>query len=357
MAGGILKPKGKRKYFYVWYPWKGDKIWVRKYFDHTRMFHEKQARRVLEKIRADVDQGIFEPSVWGLDKALLFENAWETYQEQSKTGEARYGQREMIFERYLSPFFKDKSIREIKTIHIQTWDAVMLKQNHAPNYLRLIRVTLKAFFHHFSDSLVRMPKFPISKESQKEIEWLTRDQQIKVHSFIPGWHGPIFRFMMLTGCRPSEACALKKQNINWSKKSFSFKDTKTRQTTSLPITPEIEAIFKTPKAIESLEYVFSTARGHKYQRQTLYHIWIEANKKAHAESGVPIVSAYAGNRHSFACQKANEGHPMELISKVMGHASTRTTEKYYVRYKVENLSPLLSESKFYQILPDCDQKK
>ncbi len=343
MKGGYYLPKG-RKYFTVWYPWKGQKIIVRTYLDGSKIFHEKQAERVLEKIRAEVDEGIFDPSSYGKDKALLFENAWVIYQSQCKVGRAREGQRDMIFDKYLLPYFKHKSIRDIKTIHIQTWDLEISKQNHSEGYLRLIRVTLKAFFHFFRDSLIKMPRFPISRISPKEIQWLEKDQQMMVHEFIPDWHKPIFTFMMLTGCRPSEACNLRKQDIDWNKKIFTFRSTKTRGITSLPVTSEIEGTFKLPKFIENLEFVFCTQTGQRYSRQVLYHIWNFANQKANKQYGIPIVSNYAGNRHSFACQKANEGYQMELISKVLGHSSTRTTEKYYVRYKTEKLKPLLSQS-------------
>jgi integrase/recombinase XerD len=341
MAGGYFKPKG-RKYFRVWYPWKGEKIFINHYLDHSKIFHEGQAQRVLEKIRADVDAGIFDPSSWGKDRALLFENAWNTYQLQSKVGKAREEQREMIFGKYLLPYFKHKSIRDILTINIQTWDAEISQQNHSEGYFRLIRVTFKAFLHFFRDSLIKMPRFPVSRISPKEIQWLEKDQQMMVHEFIPDLYKSIFKFMMITGCRPSEVCNLRKQDIDWNKKIFTFRSTKTRSITSLPITSEIEETFKSPKVIENLEFVFCTKRGQRYRRQILYQIWNSANQKANGKYGIPVVSNYAGNRHSFACQKANEGYQMELISKVLGHSSTRTTEKYYVRYKTEKLKPLLS---------------
>ncbi len=342
MAGGYYFPKGRRT-GRVWISWNGKKIWINKYLDGTPIYHEEQAKRVLEKIRGEIDQKIFDPMVWGKDKTLLFENAWEIYQKEVKVGAERENQRESIFEKYLSPYFKGKSIREITSVHVNEWYQGVSQHGFSAGYLRLIIVTLKAFFHFNRDSLIRMPRFPVSKLSPKEIIWLARDQQLKVHEFISPWHTPIFDFIMITGCRPSEACNLKRTDIDRVRGIFAFKDTKTRSITSLPITPEIDKTFAFRGNVEHLERVFFTSRGNKYLRQTLDKIWSNANKEANKVHGIPVVNLYTGNRHSFARQRANEGYQMELISKVLGHSSTRTTEKYYVRYKTDKLKPLLSQ--------------
>lgn len=341
MAGGIIYWKERNRYR-VWIPWNGKKFWINKYLDGTPLYSEGQAKRVLEKIRGEFDQKSFDPAHWGKDKSVIFERAWQIYMEQNKVGKARMEQRQMIYDNYLDPYFRGKSIRDILTIHVQDWWTEILKKSLSQNYQRLIGVTFKAFFHFHSDSLIRMPKFPVFHSQSKEIVWLDSDQQMQIHEFIPPQHRGIFQFLMVTGCRPQEVCNLRKVDLDWTKRIFSFKGTKTRRITPLPITPTIEGIVKNKGVVESLEYVFCTIRGLKYRRQTLYGIWTRANEKAHEKYGVPIVSNYMGNRHSWACRKADEGHPIKLISMGMGHSSVKTTEQYYLRYKTEQLIPLLS---------------
>ena len=251
MAGGYFRPKG-RCLFTVWYPWKGEKILIRKYLDGTKIYHEEQAKRVLEKIRGEIDSSTFDPSSWGKVKGLLFENAWGTYQEHSLVKKARMDQRKMIFQRYLLPYFKGKSIRDIRTIDIQNWlmevrrggdvngvrnrtskhevaggiEPVEASRLISSSYLRLIKVTFRAFLWFHSDNLVKMPKFPSVSVPKKAIIWLTEIEQDRILEFVPPQHQPILNFIRVYGCRPSEACNLRKADIDWGKRIVTFRDRK-----------------------------------------------------------------------------------------------------------------------------------
>ncbi len=168
MAGGITWPKGRSRPR-VWFPWRGKKIYINKYLDGTPLFHEAQAKRVLEKIRAEVDQGMFDPVLWGKDRALRIDRAWQVYQKQSPCGPSRAEARERIFQDFILPYFKDKSLKEITKYHIRDWWETIDKA-YAPSYLRVIRATLRAFLN-FNEIT---PTFPIVKVPKKSPEWLKR---------------------------------------------------------------------------------------------------------------------------------------------------------------------------------------
>jgi integrase len=339
MSGGFIKPRG-RKYFYVWYPWKGQKIWIRKYLDGSKIFHEGQARRVLEKIRAEVDQGIFDPSSWGKDKALLFQNAWDTYQEHSHVKQLRYKQREMIFQRYLIPFFKEKSIRDIRTIEIHNWFTEISKQGLQPSTLRLIKGTFRAFLWFHSDSLIKIPKFPPISVPKKNKPWLTEEEQERVFEFIPPQHYGILRFIKIYGCRPSEACNLKKPDVDWGKRTIMFRNRKANDENELPIIDEIADILRSPKKIEHLEYIFCTALGLKYRRQKPSDIWRQANLKAHQKYGIKMIALKNATRHSLASQLANRGESLSTIARILGN-SEKVVENNYRTINVTRLLPVL----------------
>ena len=111
LAGGVYKQTGRHTWR-VQFPWKGKKIFINSYLDATPLHCREQAQRVLEKIRAEVDQGTFDPALWGKDKTLQIEKAWDVYQQQCPCGKDRMEARERIFKNFIIPYFKDKSLKE-----------------------------------------------------------------------------------------------------------------------------------------------------------------------------------------------------------------------------------------------------
>lgn len=344
MKGGYYLPKG-RKYYRCWLDWNKKKVFIQKSVFGERLYHEDQCKEVLNQIAREIKEKRFNPEDWGKDRPLIFEHAWETYLKNSPCGSARASQREMLFKHHLFPYFQGKSIKDIRTIDIQNWFIELTKRDtaFAPSYLRLIRATLRAFLWFHSDSLVKMPKFPAVSVPRKAVPWLSEEEQEQVFEFIPSQHKGILRFIKIYGCRPSEACNLKKVDIDWAEKIIILRDRKNAVDNSLPITPEIEDIIRTPKKVEHWAYVFCTINGQQYSRQSLYHIWTMANRLANKRYGVKIVSLKNGTRHSKASQLLNKGIEIPLIGRILGNSSG-VIEKNYGRYKAERVEEVLTFS-------------
>lgn len=108
--------------------------------------------------------------------------------------------------------------------------------------------------------------------------------------------------------------------------------TKTKRIKVLPIIPETEWLFK-PTEVTPLLFSHS---GKPYTSKKLNRIWESANKKANIEYSVPIVNVYNSLRHSFACQRLNQGFSVDKVSTVLGHTSTQMTKRY-AQYTVDKL--------------------
>lgn len=325
MSGGYYRPKG-RKYFTVWYPVKGEKILIRKALDGGKIYHEKQAERVLEKIRGEVDAEIFDPSIYGKDKVLLIENAWEDYQAHAKAKKNRIKKREQVFRDYIHPYFEKKSIREIRTIDVQHWDTEISKLQKAPATHKVYKSVFRGFLWYHSDSLTKMPKFPNVSVPKKSKPWLTQDEQEKHFEFILPHHHGIFRFLMTYGPRSSESCTFKRTDIDWGKRIFTLRDRKANDENTLPILPEIEKYLSVK--VSNLIYVFSNKNGRPYFRQGLYNIWKKANRKAHSKYGIKIISLKNATRHSLASQLANKGKSLTVIARILGNSEHVVEENY-----------------------------
>ena len=81
--------------------------------------------------------------------------------------------------------------------------------------------------------------------------------------------------------------------------------------------------------------------GDHHTASSIDRLWSSIRKKAGLQKGLRL---YDVTRHSFASNLANGGTSLFKISKLMGHSSTRTTERYSheniesARVEIEKLS-------------------
>ena len=206
-----------------------------------------------------------------------------------------------------------------------------------------IMAELRACLRFHRDSIPKLPIFPTVTFQDKPIRWIDIKNQDKNFDSIPAQHRPIFDFMRYTGCRPNEARGLLRENAHHDEgyitiatvlnsKGELIERTKTKRIRVLPIIPEIQDALK-PR--EASKFVF-TKNGLPYTKRILGRIWNDVCEKA----GIKI-NLYNGLKHSFGMQRLNQGFSLDAIRAVMGHTSTKTTEKY-AQYLTEKLSPVMS---------------
>ena len=334
MKGGFYKPKGRNTYR-VWFSDKGHKFFINRYLDGSPLYHPAQAERVLEKIRSEVDQGVFDPASYGQDRPQIFQNAWRIYQNQHNAKQPRIDQRERIFKLYLFPYFQDKPLRDIEEHHLADWFS-KLPERLTPSYRRLILAILKGFLSSFNVVRRKALRFPSVSVPRKVPVWLSRSEQDKIISCIADHHRPIFKFMQTYGCRSSEACNLKRTDIDLDKNIIVFRERKNEKENALPLFEEIKSLLLRPGRMSHWEYIFCTANGRKYRREILYHIWANACKKA-GERVIPLKNA---TRHSLACQLLERGESSMTVSRILGN-TPGVVERSYGTITVKRVEEVL----------------
>ena len=333
-AGGCYQQKG-RNTWRVWLPWRGKKIFINRYTDGSPIYSEQQAFTVLEKIRVEVENGTFELSSWGRDFSI--QRAWDVYMEQSPCGKDRMEARERIFKDFILPYFKEGVFRDIDEHHVMEWWSTIPK-NYAPSYLKVIRATLRAFLNFHRVTRIKMMKFPVVKVPRKTPEWLSKQEQEKVLSAIPPYHQPVMKFLMTYGCRVSEACNLRKSDVDWEKGIITFRERKNDRDNTLQIFDTMRSILRGSGKVTNLEYIFCTANGEKYTRQVLYRIWTDACKKA----SVKVIPLKNATRHSLACQLLEKGESASMVSRILGNTAS-VVEKSYGAISVQAASEVLAK--------------
>ncbi|MBF0553265.1 MAG: tyrosine-type recombinase/integrase, partial [Nitrospirae bacterium] len=168
--------------------------------------------------------------------------------------------------------------------------------------------------------------------------WLDTENQLKMLSMVDEEDREIIRFLMLHGCRPGEARALKVKNLDLKTNSIridsTFSDSVIREKRKgrnskhyiIPIHPEM---------LEYLQYrcnnslpeafVFINPRsGKHYADACLDGVWNKARKKACA----PKLRLYDATRHSLGSGLANQNVSPFIISKILGHTTVKMSERY-----------------------------
>lgn len=194
----------------------------------------------------------------------------------------------------------------------------------------------------------QLPPFPSLEQSQqKEVEYLTFDEQQKVIESIPEEHRSIFLFGMEYGLRIGEVRALKKDCIADDhiiiKRSFSQwelrETTKTYRVRRLPLTARANEILKAARPSFS-EYLFTFDGSLPYYERKMRNIW----KSACETAGIKISQKNA-IRHSLGCQLLDNGVDLEMVRDIYGHTSTDMTRKYVKRTPTRMLEALENRSK------------
>jgi integrase len=150
---------------------------------------------------------------------------------------------------------------------------------------------------------------------------------------------PIIAFLMLQGCRPGEVRALKCKDVNlhagtitvartWSRKVL--RDRRKGRGAKAYVFPIHEELldYIADRVNGSLPeaWLFSNPRtGRNYTEPGLKKLWHRIREKAELGKNIRL---YDATRHSFASNLINKGDSLYMVSQLLGHSDTRTTEKY-----------------------------
>lgn len=334
---------------------------VRYYLDihyngaRVRVFSDKQGRaldtlqravELLSHINYEIENHMFDSSKYQKSEQKAFYtliklNEYLDYKINS-LAPSYYASFKINIQR-AKDFFKTMDVREIRKIDIINYQTYLQKTLDVSNKtIKNIMDVFKAFLFYLKNDLEIIsivPKFPDIDIVIKPFKWLSQNDQIKLFELIPDKHKPIFAFLMLHGCRPSEARALKCKDIELHNHSITISATfsgsiyrekrkgKKSRPVTIPIHPEsFDFISDRVKGNLPEAFIFVNCNtGNHYYENSLCRIWDVVKKKAGIEKSLRL---YDATRHSFASNLVNSGSTLYKVSRLMGHSSVKMTEKY-----------------------------
>jgi len=341
--------------------------WRGKYYEFRRddegdLFSYHKAQDRLVEINNRIKNKVFHPEDFTESKIneRKFESMIDKWQDEKErkeeVGELSNGtirDYKGYVKNYFS-FFNGMDVREISLEQLSEFkdalSGVSIKtRKNIMNALRNFYFWLKE-----RGAIRELPVFPkISGDDSKTrraIDWGLQDEALKR---IPEKHRDVIEFLMETGLRPGEVCALLCEHIDLRtglmRIERTFSSNKLRETTKqkrkreIPINNRAYEIAnkycagKLPK-----QYLFVNPNTNRnYLPDTLWRIWNQ-------NSGLDDVCLYEATRHSYGSQLI-ENNDVMMVKELMGHSSVKTTEKY-LHMRVAKLRDAVNSRKSVRVI-------
>jgi integrase len=281
---------------------------------------------------------------------------------------------------YTAPSYRSGYKKQVERAkqHFQNRDIREVGKNDILNYLEFLKnqekakeiplksktilnnfAILKTFINYLKEKsqiINTLPDFPTTEEIKGRMEkiilnekpfkykWFQPQEQINILSAIDTKEDrDIIEFLMLHGCRPGEARALRVADVNIITLSITIRSTYSKNTLrprrkgkdskpyTIAIHPEMVDFFrkrvKNHHEDEDEAFIFVNPKtGGPYMMDAFQDIFISVRKKLNIPQEVRL---YDASRHSFVTQLRRAGVPLVEISKLVGHSSEKMTEKVY----------------------------
>lgn len=244
-----------------------------------------------------------------------------------------------IYERHFIKFMaesfpKVENVSGIKKAYLEEHLAEMFRKGKAPQTVNGQLKFLRAIFNfavdegYIRDNPARKIKyFPLPKDNS--VEYWTKAEVDLILDNVNHHFKDHFKFIYHTGMRKGELLNLTWEDVNLRGENSSIiiqaKDgwsTKTNTKRVIPLNSEAIAILKRQKKQSNHNYVFSAVRGGKIHKNQLYDVLQKTLKKLRLDGDIHKF------RHTFASHLVMKGVGFETVSKLLGHSSVETTQRY-----------------------------
>jgi len=260
------------------------------------------------------------------------------------------------FEKYVLPWLGSIKIDKLKALKVEEWQTNIIKlygANQARRTKQLLKAVIdRAIVYELIDKNIVTATTKIREPRVDEREVYTKEEIKKMLNNSQG-QLHLFIFMMISlGLRSGEIIVVRYSDINFkentikverSMRNGKLSTTKTGVSRTIEIpTKLMNELNKSYEAYKSSlkEYVFMTPpnqEGYIFtnKNHTHYRDCSSINRRHFKplleRIGVKYKTLYS-LRHTYATLSIQGGQSITYVSKQLGHADTRTTLEYYMKY-------------------------
>jgi integrase len=297
------------------------------------------------------------------------DECWETYALRLTTAKRRSN--EAILQHHLLPALGTTRIDRITTAHAEDVISAMRKKKHdgkpySNSYINTILTLLRGLLTHAyrrraipeppfaREKLPLLPEAPLQNELaaherdhllaafeneegfrdhfRNVIARSTKKKVFRANSEYATYYydryrhsAPLFIAAFYTGLRFTDLRFLKWTNVDLKAGIIRLVMRKTKRTVTIPIVARLhDALMTCRKRTVMSEYVFLTLEGKTYSKATIRRYFTIAK----AIAGITRRFRFHDQRHTFASILATNGINAFTLRDLLGHTSTRTTERY-----------------------------
>lgn len=338
----------QRENFCVKLYWQGERHYFSKYQDIPINQYKDLAENLVKDINSDIKHGVFNPNQYKRGSSLRLSNYYEKWIKRisPSLAYATSFDYKNSFVNHILPVIGEKYLHDINRNDIKY---LMSCIKRVPKGKFNVVSALKKLLNDARDEgiIKQVPSFRKLFTGKNEIidpdiQFISQEDQFKILEQIPFVDRPIFVFICLTGCRPSEARAFRIQDVYIKEGYIKFTKTfgkqgemkivKGKKIIPFPISDKLKQLFKQnyilrtqfTKILEGEDiFMFLNPRTGKHYDKSFNRIWNKACKKV----GIKISLNNAG-RHSFATQHLNANIPEGLVSQLLRHSDPKMIKKY-----------------------------
>ena len=183
---------------------------------------------------------------------------------------------------------------------------------------------------------------------------LDQGEEVEVLEYAPTKAKVSITFAIDTGLRKAEQFSLLRSDLNFPKREIRVRaeNSKTGKARIIPMLPRVYQLLKNLPIDMRSPYVFVTNAGKPYSPNSPYYYEAlqtavrRANKAREAAGRLPMEHVeWHALRRTCGCRLLQDrGFSMEHVSKWLGHASIKVTERHYAFLKIEHLHSAVAKS-------------
>jgi len=248
------------------------------------------------------------------------------------------------------PRWSGVPVHSVTKGELDAWAIELAAKGLAPGTRQSVLKRFRTFLRWVEDrgEIAKVPRFPTVTVPEREPVLLALEQQDAALETIPEAERGIYIAMVDLAIRPGEARALRASAVEivetpgpddppaWVRIEEGAKGatkvapvggTKTGRSRRIPGTERLIAWIEAYVAREARlrgDLLFPSPLGGMFSHSALWRRW----RRACVYASVPVVSLRQASRHSTATDLLRKGAELEKIRRLLGHTSTKMTERY-----------------------------
>ncbi len=256
-------------------------------------------------------------------KAETFGELWESYLENhAKAKKRSWLEDQRRFDRCVPETWKSRKVesittKDIETLHFKVGQRSKVEANR----------TLALLSKMFSYVRLENPCKGIEKwDEVKRDRWLTREELLRLRDAIANEPNLFIKagvwLLLLTGIRKGELLKAQWADVDFTNRILTLRKTKNGKQHVVPLSAEAISILETLPRTTGNPYVLPGGKDGR-PLVNIYKPWYRILEDANLND-VHIHDL----RRSFASMIVQSGKSLQLVSKLLNHSNTRTTETY-----------------------------